>query len=495
MESDINYTIEGYNFDLEAFLAPTQPSLTQPSSESSRSTPLSTETITNTSSQSLPQPQQQQQPKKKTFARACDSCSVRKVKCDLKVPCNRCLTHSLKCTNNRIKKKCGPKKIHEKTRDAINQLAVTTALANDEFVPLIPLEKLLPCLNVYQVWYYGIWPVISVAELISRSDPDAYALSCAVCATITNQVSFITNQKYIPQDIINIDFASEAIRVKKLQPTLESILTSFFLHIAITCKHRGPEAICYLREAITLAQMMGLDKPENYVVSTAEVHRMRKIYYLLLVTERFLCLEQSIPVLLEPSIPFPSLNHEEYSVLLSGFRELIKIFAIPNKSIFEQFRSIKNNEESLRLICTIQNQLKQIEILKAAPDIQKANILLSKYWMSILTWNIANENNMLNGIGCLSNEFPITMSKEFCQVSKNLPLNSFQFNGSGVSFKLITIAKALIKSIKLTQDYSGYEYFKHISNILSHLRIDLTSSNFANTSTTDLLLTEEEIFI
>lgn len=51
--------------------------------------------------------------------RACDSCSIRKVKCDLRVPCSRCITHGLECTNIRVKKKCGPKKIHDKTRDAI----------------------------------------------------------------------------------------------------------------------------------------------------------------------------------------------------------------------------------------------------------------------------------------------------------------------------------------------------------------------------------------
>lgn len=36
--------------------------------------------------------------------RACDSCSIRKVKCDLRVPCSRCITHGLECTNIRVKK-------------------------------------------------------------------------------------------------------------------------------------------------------------------------------------------------------------------------------------------------------------------------------------------------------------------------------------------------------------------------------------------------------
>lgn len=410
--------------------------------------------------------------------RACDSCSIRKVKCDLKVPCSRCVTHGLECTNSRVKRKCGPKRIHDKTRDAIKKLAITSALENNQFVPIISLESLLPCLNVYQVWYYGIWPVISVAELISRAvEPSAYALSCAVCATITSQVRFMTNQTLIPQDILDIDFASEAIRVRKTEPTLECVLTAFFLHIALANAEAGPTAICYLREAITLAQIMGLDRADTYSSSPAETHRMRKIYYLLVVTERFVCLELSLPVILEPSVPFPSLGDEEYSILIGGFRELVKIFAIPNKSIFDQFKAIKYDAHSLRLVSAVQNQLQQITILDAAPDIQKANILLSKYWMMTLTWDVANANNMINNTEfCLSNEFPITIAKEFCEKTVGLPLVSFEFNGPGVCFKLEVIAKALMKAVDITRDPSGYTYIRRIFELLTLLKKEVRLS-------------------
>ncbi|KAI5957052.1 hypothetical protein CANMA_004466 [Candida margitis] len=410
--------------------------------------------------------------------RACDSCSIRKVKCDLKVPCSRCVTHGLDCTNNRVKKKCGPKRIHDKTRDAIKKLAISSALESNQFVPVISLDRLLPCLNVYQVWYYGIWPVLSVAELISRaSDPSVYALSCAVCATISSQVRFMTNQKLIPKGILDVDFASEAIRVKKAEPTVESVLTSFFLHIALSNAGASPTGICYLREAITLAQIMGLDRTDTYSRSPAETHRMRKIYYLLVVTERFVCLEQSVPVILEPSVPLPSLDDEEYSILIGGFRELVKIFAIPNKSIFDQFRAIKNNPHSFRLISTIQNQLQQITILEAAPDIQKANILLSKYWMMILTWDVASANNMINNAEfCLSNEFPIAIAKEFCEKTDGLPLASYEFNGPGVCVKLEVIAKALMKAVNITRNTTGYEYVQRIFDLLTLLRNDVRLS-------------------
>lgn len=157
--------------------------------------------------------------------------------------------------------------------------------------------------------------------------------------------------------------------------------------------------------------------------------------------------------------------------MIGGFRELVKIFAIPNKSIFDQFRAIKNDAHSFRLISTVQNQLQQITILDAAPDIQKANILLSKYWMMTLTWDVASANNMINNMEfCLSNEFPITIAKEFCERTAGLPLVSYEFNGPGVCLKLEVIARALMKAVNITRNSTGYEYVRRIFELLSSLR-------------------------
>lgn len=444
--------------------------------------------------------------------RSCDSCSVRKVKCDYQVPCSRCVTHSLECTNIRAKRKPGPKKLHQKTKDAIRELAAksttnthpvselsvtvpvisslssslsssssscssSSSAVSGPFCPSITLEYILPCLNVFQVWYYSIWPVISVADLISRkNEPTVYALSCAISAVMQYQLSFMANQTYIPSHVMSVQFIPEAVKYKKLEPTVESILTSLFLHVASAGESGTATSACFLREAITLAQVMGLDRKETYETcdTAANNHRFKKIYYLLVVTERFLSLEQALPVLLEPSIPLPSLENEEYPLLLYGFRELVKIFAIPGKSIFDRVRSVKNDASSRALICKIQSQLQQINILNDAPDIQKANIVLSKYWMMAWTWNVSETNRLVDeNVACLSHEFPIKIARDFCQDSATLPLESFQFNGPGVCFKMLTIAKTLIKSNAITTSSAAQYYLRLIYERLSRLNFDL----------------------
>ncbi|CAI5756318.1 unnamed protein product [Candida verbasci] len=386
--------------------------------------------------------------------RPCDSCAVRKIKCDFENPCSNCQKHNLTCTNDRKRKKSGPKNIKEKTRTTIYNLQTK-----------IPLEISLQCLRLYEAWYYGIWPVVSVDELIKN---DSYSLICAISSVVVGQSLFIS-KPLIPPQIMKIDFLNESLKNRSMEPSTESVLTSFFLHIAFGLKGTQPVGICYLREAITLAQIIGLHKPETYAfIDRKEQHRLRKLYYLLLVSERFMCIEISMPVILEPTIPLPSLDDEEYSVLLNGFRQLVKVFAIPNKSFFNNFNDIQSSQ----LIITVQRQLDSIGISEVAPDIQKTNIILSKYWMKSLTWNIAKNNNLLELDGCLSIKYPFEIAQSFLKY--DLPILSFEFNGPGVSLKLLCIATALIDSIKLSQDPSGYEYVQKLFNIVKQLKNDIT---------------------
>ena len=161
-------------------------------------------------------------------------------------------------------------------------------------------------------------------------------------------------------------------------------------------KGSKPAAIIYLREAITMAQIIGLHNESTYKLKpVAEAHRMRKIYFMLMVTERFMCIDDLIPVVLENSIKEFSLDDEQYSVLIDGFKELVKVFSIPLKAIFDRFiqmnDSISMPPETAGLLNKIQLELESICISPVAPDIQKANIIVSKYWMKALTWKITRK--------------------------------------------------------------------------------------------------------
>ena len=205
-----------------------------------------------------------------------------------------------------------------------------------------------------------------------------------------------------PSGIQARDYALLALRIRNeyehsLNPTSETLLTSFFLCIYYFNNSGGKAAgITYLREAISMAQIMRLQDAATYLGKPpAEVHRLRKIYYLLLVTERFMCIQFGLPIILDPSIPFPMYDGEEYSDLLTGFTELVRIFSVPDRLFFEKMSASHSNntfsgnfdylEKFFYLpinnitegwVVDVDKGIKGISITTMATDIQKVNLSL-----------------------------------------------------------------------------------------------------------------------
>ncbi|CAH6719041.1 putative probable sucrose utilization protein Suc1p [[Candida] jaroonii] len=464
------------------------------------------------------------------YSRPCDGCALRKVRCDQKKPCSRCVEHNVPCTDNRLRKKCGPKHIHKKTRDSINNLSMGNGKINTlgNYNEILTIDKLLPCLQIYQTWYYGIWPVLSVAHLVSRiiqlnpsgdstlnpENATSYSLCCAVCAAITKQLTFLTQGSNpivgIQHNIDASEYAKEAIRSRnlfdyRLNPSHDSLLISFFLYIYyVNIKGGVQAAIMYMKEAISTAQLLGLHDPRTYEAKPpAEIHRLRKIYYMLLVTERFTCIEDNVPVCLEPSIPLPSLEDEEYSGLLTGFIELVKIFSIPDKKFFDNlinysqknpsnlnhFKNLflSSGSPTTKWIINVQTELSKIQVTTSSSDTQRLNIILSKYWMKSLAWHISSQNGLLvkktknPEEECLVSQFPIQIAKDFLLETQDLPLFAFESNGPGVCVKLLEIALAVADSvneciINKQETFTAFNILTSIFSLVSKFKSDITIS-------------------
>lgn len=359
----------------------------------------------------------------------------------------------------------------------------------------IPIDKLLPCLQVYQTWFYGYWPVLSVADLmltlVGNSDMDdlcsyfalternamSYALCCAVCATILTQMTFVLSKikylsvnKYLPPE----DYARDAKRVRHMfdytcSPNVVTLLTSFFLYTHyVNIKGKTKQAIMYLREAITMSQLLGLHDPSTYVnKSAAEVHRCKKIYYMLLVTERFMCFEDGLPLILDPIIEIPSLKDEEYPGLLVGFTELVRVFAVPSKGFFGELHQKLGNldlgafshtldnkpiGDGKKWVLDVHRKLNQpLSNAIQVSDAQKLNIVLSRAWIRAMAWNISAENGFISQsadtLNCLSICYPLNIVNDFLLATENLPLFAFESNGPGICVKLLEIGSSLNRMI------------------------------------------------
>lgn len=445
--------------------------------------------------------------------RPCDNCSVRRVKCDKMIPCSRCINHNLICTNIREKKKRGPKHIKPKTLENIRRLHTSASInttptvvcedfcssSKDQyFQPELTLEQFVPFFNIYQTWYYEIWPVLSVSNLTNEiSDkedttklnlhPDniqSYILCCALAGTIKELIHLVSvyDEVFIPSNFMEVDFIGECLRARsysdyKSNLTIDTILASFFLFIYYAdAKQSFFQAVLYLREAITIAQILDLHHKSRYGdLPIEEKCRLENIYYLLLVTERSTSLTANLPVLLDVDVPYIWSTTENPH--LSGFTEIVKIFTLPDKSFF----TIKNNNYEINktsiskdLILNILENLSNIKIQDNIPYTQKLNIILTQDWMRLLMWSICRTNKLK--VNVFENDFPIEIARDLLSRTKDLPLYAFETNGPNACIKLVEMAERTSLAINKTNRNVGYDTLMSIFNIISLLKGKVVSS-------------------
>lgn len=271
---------------------------------------------------------------RKGTRRACDPCSVRKVRCDGNQPCSRCEAASWECTYLKTHGKSGPKGPRRTTEAAIRRLQERSKGSHEEsrsnseasfdaqspvstefpyidpfpsisnpdldfkgwadvFPPNVsttnnePQRISISCisqyLDIYQTRGYGIWPVVDAEALTARllthpDDLEAYALATAICAAIVSQF-FIDAEPGSPVEghyrVSSGAFGAEAKKARNESDHMEnvtvfSILGSFFLHVYSANIGRMNVSTVLLGEAITKAHIIGLQKTSYYQLMSAE---------------------------------------------------------------------------------------------------------------------------------------------------------------------------------------------------------------------------------
>lgn len=162
-------------------------------------------------------------------------------------------------------------------------------------------------LEIYHHKLYPVWPVVdrlALAEALGLEmrNPEICAiLAFSVCAATGAQLNLnedtigaLPSQgmlAYMLQPMTD-RFATEAERYRSMYDHRErisvpGILIPFFLHHYYCKRNRQTSSTLLLREAITMCQLLELDKKASYPSLEIEEQRhRRKIFWLLFVTER-----------------------------------------------------------------------------------------------------------------------------------------------------------------------------------------------------------------
>lgn len=432
---------------------------------------------------------------RKGTRRACDPCSVRKVRCDGNQPCSRCEAASWECTYLKTHGKSGPKGPRRTTEAAIRRLQERSKSSHDDsrsnseasFDPGSPgtsefpyLER-LPSINdvvveqlgwpetmspvfpanpsqpqristscisqyldVYQSRGYGIWPVVDAEALTARllthpDDVETYALATAISAAVVSQFSIDAEPGSPVEGHYRVSsgvFATEAKRARDEADHMEhitvfSILGSFFLHVYSANVGRMNTSTVYLGEAIQKAHIIGLHKNVFYESMSPEQMQQNLRLYWLLFIT-----ERA-----------HSIQHDVPTTLKRA-PDLPSLENLNDGSVTPAFIqlcrlfnildvTITADAASARnALALAQQQLSSDEApLSLENELQRADISMTQQWMRIFLWqhalNVTNLSSM-NNDNEFSFSFPAQVAQNVLSNLSSLSQQSVEAHGPGM---------------------------------------------------------------
>lgn len=456
-------------------------------------------------------------PRRKIGSRACDGCKIRKVKCTEEPPCTRCSSIGIACTFNKRQATRGPRSLRAKTLQEIQnsqnlkegQSSYGNSTNTDRLVDDLPAKGISPVgqsppngepslvpgrdggssglqrtpvsslvirLCIYRLRLFPVWPILDAEDVIASllrdpTDLGTYALANAVCAAVIVQLKLPFEGRTDDNDPATAaSMTAECQRTKLLlqdangddgpDAGLTMVRIAFFQHIYHENQSPGgTKSLMFLREAITMAQIMGLHRKASYVLLAPEEQQMRRrILWLLFVTERGVAMLHKLPIVLKWQASFPPLvdraNVEvDEAQILPAFKKLVDLFWLFDQSgAFDLLTQADDDTETYQesRLEYLQHRLQEISSDGyEGNDVQRADICVTKCWMQAVVWRASLRRSkaaMFSERGShVSQPYRIVADflSHICHCSKT----ALEAHGPTIELKIFEIASAFTEYI------------------------------------------------
>jgi hypothetical protein len=384
----------------------------------------------------------------------------------------------------------GPESTASSSPSSVSQPAGfdTFAVSDAEYIhhPIFPqpalwasevtLTDVYAYLEIYHYKMYPVWPVIDRLRLTAQlraklNDPETCALAFSVCAATGAQLrldseSAIASTFSFPagfdQVAMSDRFAREAERHRSLydyreRATTEGILIPLFLHFYYADKKKNLTCSLLLREAVSMCQLLNLDKESTYEgLPIAEQRYRRKIFWLLYVTERGHAMQHDTSISLSNSIELPTVEEDNEPVLFGAFLSLVCLFVSVDGILVDQKDRSGRRKSTYNKEMLSQLQAKLREGPQCPPqsnELQKADICVTQQWMRILVWQLSMKNMYLStnaGDESMSLTYPAYVAKDSLSFLSKVSLDSLVAHGPGMVRK-----GSLQGQFQLANGYAG----------------------------------------
>jgi hypothetical protein len=432
---------------------------------------------------------------RKGTRRACDPCSIRKVRCDGNLPCSRCEMAIWDCTYLKTHGKSGPKGPRRTTEAAIRRMQERNKSSRDESrsnseasfdatspspteysyiysppmttcvdivakswpdlpnptVPSFaqqtqrfPIACISQHLGVYRDRGYGIWPVVDAEALIARltthaDDVEAYALATAICAAVVSQFSVVSRPGSPTEDLYHVSssaFECEARKAREEADHLEnvslfSILGSFFLHVYSANVGRMNASTSFLGEAIFKAHIIGLHKASYYLHMSPEPMQHSLRIYWLLFIT-----ERAHSI--QHDVPTTLKRASELPRLQDFHDGTVTPAFIHLCKLFHilDITITADSATARNALAAAQQQLSTDDSpLSLENELQRADISMTQQWMRIFLWQHALNVTSISSTNAseeFSFSFPAKVAKNVLSNLSTLSQQSIEAHGPGM---------------------------------------------------------------
>ncbi|CAI4497633.1 ADQ_G0022790.mRNA.1.CDS.1 [Saccharomyces cerevisiae] len=399
---------------------------------------------------------------KQTCAKqACDCCRIRRVKCDGKRPCSSCLQNSLDCTYLQPSRKRGPKSIRLRSLKRIAEVQRESGPNTIATAPVIykrvPKKLIDQCLRLYHDNLYVIWPLLSyddLHKLLEEKYNDNYvywfltALSAATLSDLQTEIKSEEEVTFTGKQLSNLCISSCQQFDDLDNSNIFNIMTYYCLHRSFAQISNARTSYRLCCEAVGLITVAGLHREETYGSLTFEEQQLRrKLYYLLLMTERYYAIylhcATSLDATIAPPQPEPVTDPR---LSLDSFLEMIRVFTVPGKCFFDALATDSSNascdEDSLKKIWK--------ELHTASLEIEPwsygyVDIAFSRHWIRVLAWKLVLRTGNINFLSASNSaHVPIEIARDMLDDVFLTPNNLYGVHGPGIPTKAIEVANALV---------------------------------------------------
>lgn len=441
--------------------------------------------------------------KQKRIATACDACKRRKVRCNGANRCQQCEHLNLRCSYTPNVKRGGSRKnvagrgtvIAEYRKQTSSngtwsgQIRLSPAKDDSSQVtipPTVPTlshpdpEYFLHLLPDYLAAVYPVNPVITELEIRScissmTTDREAASFVYAFAAVTVNltKTDFLHNAPDLRSQISNLVTRSLEHRdtmglESNTQPSFLRIMTSIFIQICYMGLRRIGLGFYYLRDAITMVQMLRISSAESLSsLPLSERSRRQRVYWECFIHERFTALTDYHPLVLDPLPSLPEPDTSLPASIAQGWNLIIQTFLPVDK----EFVSYWIGDRSQITLEWVERKHRQLDLddadwqlaISVLSDMQQADLIITRQWLRTLVWQMALSNVRLSSHALT---LPLRLSSQLRGFLEGLSHSAVGIHGSSILYKLFEITDTMADVVIHLPDASRDATLARVDDIL-----------------------------